>query len=138
MIEQILLAEAFHHDEPIDRFSLAADLEAVAGTGHRLDGEIDLGRRPAVQLQLALASLVAQGDGREIEEVELHGFLQFVRPLAGEEDMGNMGVDPLDRRAAMSLRIGEKAKDGVLIRCRAIVHGKSSKILLLCRSVHPS
>ena len=102
-IEQAVLVEAVHDDQPVDGIGgrladFAQRQLAVAAPPYRRRAEIDLRRKLAVDLDLGGAHRGAPFDCREIHVREFHRALQLVGALAGEEDHGAMRVDAPDRR----------------------------------------
>ena len=69
---------------------------AVRIARHRDYPPVELGRRPLVQRELALAGGLSKAKGREVHIGELDRALQLEGAAVGEEDMGNMGRDDLD------------------------------------------
>ena len=102
-VEQAVLVEAMHDDQPVDGVvgrlaDLAQRQLAVAPRRTGADAEIDLRRQLAVDLDLGRAHRGAPLDRREIHVGELHRALQLVGALAGEEDHGAVRVDAPGRR----------------------------------------
>ena len=62
LIEQGILVEALHLDDPVDRIpGVAAQRKAAAASAHhRHDPVVDVGRGPPVHLELGLAKLPPQ------------------------------------------------------------------------------
>ncbi|MFO0988452.1 MAG: hypothetical protein U1F37_13955 [Alphaproteobacteria bacterium] len=120
-VEQRILLEAPHDDEPVERFARAADRERAVGAPHqRHDPAIELGRRAPVDAQLLLAGGAALLDRRVVDVGELHRALQLHRAIAGQEDVRDVGVDALDR-AGRAVRLGalEECDERGLLRHRA-------------------
>ena len=66
-----------------------------AGDAH--DAQIRIGAEAAVQEHLLLAVVAAAGKRREVQEAEVHRLLHLVHEVAGQEHVGDVGLDQLDR-----------------------------------------
>lgn len=138
-IEQQVLIEAPHRDDPVDGLAVAVETEpAVVSARDLVEGQIDVGRGPAIDGELGAAGALAQCQGREIEIGEPDRALELEGPLARKEHRRTMGIDALDRRAwrqAIACRVGEKI-DGGLLRLghRHLSYGRSEP----GRPCHPS
>lgn len=69
---------------PAHRHEVVADRAVRAGHGG--DPEVHVGREPAVELDLPAADALAHARIGEVEEAQVHGLLEFPRPVPGEED----------------------------------------------------
>jgi hypothetical protein len=111
-IEQPLLVEAAHHDQPVDgivrRPADLAQEQLSFAAQHRRDAEINLGRRPPVDVDLGGAHRGAPAFRREVHVGKLHSPLQFVRTLATEEDDRAVRVDP-----PLRIQLGFEEGDGL-------------------------
>src|SRR5262249_15635961 len=63
---------------------------------------------------------LAPGGSRIVEKGKARRALDLERAVAGEKHRGRMGVDALDRRAAMGRRVGEQREDRLL--ALAVIH----------------
>ena len=86
-VEQAVLVEAAHDDQPVDGIvGVLTDLakaELAVAAAHGCGAEIDLRRQLVVDLDLGRAHRAAPFGRREIHVGELHGALQLVAALAG-------------------------------------------------------
>ena len=97
-IEQGLLIESLHLDQPVDRVARAVERERPVGlTGHRAHRRrYSIGAVRRFRRSFRLARDVPQFDGREIDVVEADGAFQLVGAIAGQPDRADVRVDPLD------------------------------------------
>jgi len=86
------------------------------------DAAIDLGRESPVDLKLCLAGLLAQSQGRIVEERKAHRALDLECAVAGQKHRGRVGIDALDRRSAMGRRLGQQGENRFLLLGFAFVH----------------
>lgn len=97
-IEEAVLIEAVHDDNPIDRGPVAIEGQLAMGVaGHRHGIQVKAWRRAAVYRDFHLTGTSAFVDGRKVEIGEADGAFEFIGALAREEDRGNVGVNTLDR-----------------------------------------
>ena len=122
MVERHHRIEAAHAHGIVDGRAIAAEREPagrLAGDGD--DVEVDVGRRALVQLDLARAGPAPLLQRREVHERIAHRALDLVGEIAGEDDDGAMGVDPLNvdvgRIADRSVGLGieKERENGLLI-----------------------
>ena len=114
-VEQPLLVEAAHDDQPVDGIvGVLTDLakaELAVAAAHGCGAEIDLRRQLVIDLDLGRAHRAAPFGRREIHVGELHGALELVAALRGEEYDRTVRVDaPLGRQM-----LGEEVDDLALI-----------------------
>ncbi len=114
-VEQPLLIEALHHDDPVHRRPRPVDRQPFSLTRHPGGPEVELRRRAAVDPQFGGAGTFAQRQRREVHEGKLHGALQLVRAVAGEKHHRAVGVDALDAVDAPGARIGQERRDLALV-----------------------
>src|SRR5687768_5734694 len=101
-IEEGVLIEAVHLDNPVDRRARAAQSQrAVALAGDRRDTAVDGWRRSSIQGDLGFTQDLAPIDRRGIKVVVADGALELPRARTRDEDDRRMRVDTLDRRASM-------------------------------------
>ncbi len=112
---EIVVFELSHRDRPVHDLALAADEQTLAVESHRLDPEIDVGCEPAVELDLPAAVPFTKLEGREIEEPEIDRLLDLVRPLAGQQDRRDVGLDVSD--LVDGVRIGPRIEEPLDHRC---------------------
>src|SRR5947209_18716522 len=129
-IKRLRLVEATHLDGVFDWLALAADREPPIGlAGDHRNAPMARGRVGTIDLDLGLAGRLALRKRGIVEEWELHGALELERAPAGEEHHGGMGIDALDRRAAMGRRIHEESEDWLLgeVRHRWLARTKGNE-----------
>ena len=98
-VEEGVLVEPHHLDDPVDRLALPSQRERASGFARdRPHAEIESGCRPAVHTHLGLAGDAPELDRRKIHVVEAHGPLELLGPIAGQPDDADVGVDAFDRR----------------------------------------
>src|SRR5665647_1269856 len=86
---------------------------------------VDCRRIGMIDLELGHAGGLAFGQGGIIEERKAHGALDLESAAAGQEYRRGMGIDPLDRRAAMGCGVAKKI-DHRLLRGSGRAHPSSS------------
>ena len=102
MVERLRLVEAPHLHRPFHRLAVAADGErAVFLARDRHRAAINRRRIRSIDLDLGRAGGLALLKRRIIEERKAHGALDLEGAVAGQKDQCCMGVDSLDRHAAM-------------------------------------
>ena len=115
VVEGRPLVETAHLDSPFHRRAGAVEREpAVRLARDRHDATIDFRRERAVDLKLGLAGLLAQVEGRIVEERKAHRAFDLEGAGAGQEYRGGMSVDALDRRSAMGRRFGQQGENRFL------------------------
>src|SRR5262249_52432197 len=113
--ERRVLVEAVHLDRPFHRRAGAIELEgAVLLARDRHHAAVNLGRERPIDPKLRLAGALALGEGRIVEKRKAHRALDLQRAVAGEKYRGGMGIDALDRLAAMGRGVGEQREDRLL------------------------
>ncbi len=101
-IEEAVLVEAPHHDDPVHGVADAADREAAVRLAcDALGFQVDVRRRARVEADFSLARRAPQVDGGEVEKIVADGAFQFVRAVAREEDVGAVRVDAFHGVAAV-------------------------------------
>jgi hypothetical protein len=96
-IEERLLVEPHHLDEPIDRRALPSDRERPASvTRDGSHSKVERGRRAAIEAYLRLAGSPPQLNRRKINIVESNGTFELVNPVARQPDDADVRVDALD------------------------------------------
>ena len=126
MIERLHLVETPHLHRPFHRCALAADGQrAVVRARDRHRAAVDCRRIGMIDLELGHAGGLAFGQGGIIEERKAHGALDLESAAAGQEYRRGMGIDPLDRRAAMGCGVAKKI-DHRLLRGSGRAHPSSS------------
>ena len=114
-VEGRILVEAAHLDRPFDRCADAVEREPAVGLARdRHDAAVDFGRVGPVDLELRLARLLAQVEGRIVQEGKAHRALDLERARAGQEYRGRVGIDALDWRSAVGRRVGQHGEDRFL------------------------
>ena len=84
---EVVVVELLHGDRPVDDLSIALpDRQVLAVESHRFHSEVDVGCEPAVELDLPAAVQLPEFERREVEEPEVDGLLELVRPFAGQQD----------------------------------------------------
>ncbi len=122
MIERLRLVEAPHLHRPFHRLAAAADgKHTVFRSRDRHGAAVDCGRVRVVYLELGRASGLAPVERRIIEERKAHGALDLEGALAGQKYRRRMGIDSLDRRAAVGCGVAKKV-DHRLLRGIGRVH----------------
>ena len=122
MIERLRLVEAPHLHRPFHRLAGAADGErAVFLARDRHRAAVDRRREGSIDLDLGRAGGLAPVERRIIEERKAHRALDLEGALAGQKYRRGMGVDSLDRRAAMGCGVAKKV-DHRLLRGFGRVH----------------
>ena len=116
MVERLRLVETPHLHRPFRRLAFAADGErAVFVARDRHHATIDRRRVRTVHLDLGRAGGLAPVERRIIEERKAHGALDLEGAVAGQKYRRRMGINSLDRRAAMGCGPPEKI-DHCLLR----------------------
>ena len=112
-IPKRLLVESLHHDQPVDRFAVAAETErAVAAANHRLDPFVKKRRRPSIDGHLIVAEPAPALGVGIIQIGKANRAFQLVGAIAGEKDDRDMRVDAPDRFAdAIAFRPGQEFDD---------------------------
>jgi hypothetical protein len=96
-IEQHLLIEPGHLEQPFDRLTRSGQRQSIAiRAGHRHEASIQHRRGPPVQRKLGLERTPAPIERGEVEEAVAHCTLHLVRAVADQEHVRGMGGDPLD------------------------------------------
>ncbi len=115
-VQQRLLIEPAHADQPLDGLAMSAEGElavGLPGDGHHI--EVQLRGGAPVQAQLLLAHGAPAFHGREVEVVVADGPLHLPRTIAGEEDDGRVGFDRVDGQPAVCGACAEKRDDSRLV-----------------------
>ena len=117
-IEERVLVEADHLDQPINRRARPADRERP--TVFPSDGthsQVQRGGGAAVEAHFGLAGGVSQLDRRKIHVVEPNGPFELVGPIARQPHDADVRVDAFDLECGITvgLRRGEKRHDIALI-----------------------
>ena len=111
-VEQRVVREALHRHQPVDRLPASfAGIQEQPSVGaaaecHHLP--VERGRGAAVDRQFRQTGGVALVQRRIVQIGIAHRALQLQRPVAGQENQGGMGVDPLHRQTAMAARIAQE------------------------------
>ncbi len=117
-VERRVLVEAAHFDRPFDRACrhrrARAGRPASRVIAHH--AAVDLGRERPVDAKLRLAGALALGERRIVQERKAHRALDLEGAVAGEKHRGRMGIDALDRLAAMGRGVGQQGEDRLLAR----------------------
>jgi hypothetical protein len=90
----------------------------AGGKGDIGDAEVDVVREPPVELDLAMAGPFPPLARGEIQEAEIHRFLQLEGSIADEED--HAGVCLRDARGQDVHRLGSRAAAAVTVRPLAV------------------
>ena len=113
-IEQCLLREPVHLHEPVNGPAVPPErIRSVILASDCDDSTIERRRRPPIEANFRLTQSAAALGRREVEIVEPHGPLQFVRARTREKDDGCVRVNPLNRRAAVCGWRRQEVDDGV-------------------------
>ena len=97
MIEQVFLRKAAHRHGPFDRRGrVAAEDRLFRSAADRDTIEVDVRRKPAVQPQFLPAVVRAALQRAEVQKAEIQRFLDLQRPVAREEDTGDVRVQSAD------------------------------------------
>ena len=110
-VEQQRLIESIHLDEPLDDPVSAAERQPVAVTAHRQYATVQSRRRPPVQPDFVFARDSSTLEGGEIDVVETDCPLELVSASARKKNDSGMGVDALDRLAAVGRGRSEEVND---------------------------
>ena len=90
--EAAVLGHAPHLDRAVDHFAaVARDVD---------DTEVDVGREPAIERDLALTYCAPAFRGRLVDEREPYGLLELVNPLAAERNDRHVRLPELDAGVA--------------------------------------
>ncbi len=95
--EQLALRELAHFQRVFDNRAVTAQLRRFGRAGDRQHFKIQIFGQALVQAQLFVAEMPAIFQFGEVQEAEVHRFLQFISVRAGQYDPGNMGLDDLER-----------------------------------------
>jgi hypothetical protein len=130
---------AAHLDQELDRprVILVGQLDPRVRRRHPAHAEVDVGRQPPVEPYLLAAHLPPPLRGPVVDELERQRLLELIRPIAGEEHQGDVGLADLyvarmDRvgvgaceRPADVLRRGHRRPD--ISRARSCVRTPSRR-----------
>ena len=86
-IKQLALIELAHANGVLERGAVTAQPRLFRGAGNRHHLQIEFGRQATVQSQLFLAEAFAAFQGGKIQEPEIHGFLDLVGKVTGEQNL---------------------------------------------------
>ncbi len=115
-VQQRLLIEATHANQPLDGLAMSTERKfavGLPGDGHHI--EVQLRGGAPVQAQLILAHGTPAFDGREVEVVVADGPFHLPRAIAGEEHDGGVRVDPIDGEPAVGGTGAEEGDDVGLV-----------------------
>ena len=105
VVEEGVLVEAGHDQEPIHRLAIAIEREGAVRVARDRDyTEVEVGGGAAIDAQLRLADPAPQLDRAEIEVGKAHRALELVCAIAGQEENRAVGIDTLDRLDARPIR----------------------------------
>lgn len=115
-IEQALLIETVHFDEPVHGRARATERQrSIRLTRDRHHAAIEIRCGAAVDLNLGVAHRLAPFDGREVEIVVSNGSFQLPGTRPGKKHDGCVGLDALDRCASVGRRRAQERDDFSLI-----------------------
>jgi hypothetical protein len=125
--EPLLLRQPLHDDGDLLDQGRPGEAEAATLVAtHGCQVEIDVRCRPAVELDLGDRRGAALLERREVQEPHVHGLLHLVDVVAGEEEVGDVGLAMLDFIYLVLVASGiEKEVDNLLWRT-AVAHWTSS------------
>ena len=110
--EEIRLRKAAHPHRPLDSLAAPSEGEApIPLTRDRYASKVEFRRPDAVHLHLARADSSPLLQGRQVHIGKADGALDLPHLVAGEENHGAVGFDPVDgaaRTPAIGGRIGEE------------------------------
>ena len=91
-----LFRQALHLDRVVHDRARRIDRHAAlhVGDGHHV--QVDAGAEAPVEPHLLLAEVASLLQGGEVQEAEVHGLLHLVDEIAGQEDVGDVGLDEVD------------------------------------------
>jgi hypothetical protein len=138
VVEQRVVGETAHFEQPVDSVAMPVDRQTTIGLARdRMQREIEIGCGAAVEPQFRFERRVAACGRREVEIVEAHRALELPRAIAGEENARGMGIDAPDGRIGAKGPAFEKGDDvlaGVAggLHCggfhRASAHGRDGDL----------
>ena len=94
-VEQLALVELAHADGVFKRLTFATDYRLVGGAGDWHHIQIQVRGQAGVQTQFLLAEMLAASQGGEIEKPEIHGLLDLIGVVAGEDHLRDVGLKNL-------------------------------------------
>jgi hypothetical protein len=103
----------------VDDLAFAIDGDGTALLPYLGHTEVDIGAEAGVEDDLLTAVGSSLPKSGVVQEAEVHGLFDLVDVFAGEEDVGDVGLDELDAVHAMGIGGGgeEGADEGRELRC---------------------
>src|SRR5215471_3599868 len=98
LLEGGSLRQALHLHGPFDESAVLLNSYSPWRFHNRHDSEIDVRRQAAVEANLLLTEVASPFERAEVQELELHRFLDLVRERAGQEDSRDVGLVHLHAR----------------------------------------
>jgi hypothetical protein len=95
--------QAAHVDGVVDDGAFAIDGDDAVALSYRGDAEVGVGAEAGVEDDLAAAVVSSLRESREVQEAEVHGLFDLVDMVAGEEDVGDMGLEEVDAVYGMGI-----------------------------------
>ena len=115
-IEQLVLIEPGHLEDPIHRRADAPECQSPAGFArHRHDAAIETRRGPLIEPQFRLAHRPAAIGGREVQVIVANGAFQLPGLASRQEDDRRVRFDLLDRLSTMRVRRCQELDDRRLV-----------------------
>ena len=111
-VEQRLLWKLVHLNDPVRRRAAPTERERAVGlASNREDSAVEAWCRATVQPDFCFAHRATTLARREVEVVEPNGPFELVCAIPGEKNDGRVGIDTLDRSAAVGRRCSEEVHD---------------------------
>ncbi|MDT4875097.1 hypothetical protein FQZ97_1104400 [compost metagenome] len=101
--EQLILRELAHFQRVFDGRAIACQLRVLGTTVDRQNFQVQALGQALVEAQLFLAEVFASGQFGEVEEAEIHRFLDLVGIGPGQHYPGNMRLDDLESLYRMGI-----------------------------------
>jgi len=132
-VEQVVLFEAPHDDDPVDRLAVAVERQgAVRRPRDGRDFEIDIGRGAAVERQLLFAGKFARFGIGEIDIGQFNRAFELVDAIPGEKNARDMGLDDLDLgRDAVGVGPAQKRDRALLCLFAHAIHADPGRRCLI-------
>ncbi len=113
LVQHALGGQAYHLHGVLQSRAVAAHAKApIVATCDRHHAEVHVPRQATVEPQLFVTEVLAPGQGREVEEAQVHGLLDLVDTVAHEEEQRAVGLTHRDgvvgrtQRGANLRRVG--------------------------------